>query len=261
MRIAMLGAGNVATHLSKALIRSGNSVVQVWSRNNENAIELALQIGANSIADFESIDEDLDLVIIAVSDDAISYVADSIPNKENRVIIHTSGSTDISVLKKHPNSAVLYPLQTFSKDVDLDFTNVPLFVEGNNEDSLTKVLSLAKQLSKKVTAINSADRVALHIAAVFACNFTNHLFSVSQDILEKSSISFELIKPLIFETVNKIAENKPTDVQTGPAKRNDLGIMTKHLEILRNNPEWHKIYGLISQNIVKKYANPKSSLK
>ncbi len=261
MRIAMLGAGNVAKHLSKALIRSGNPVVQVWSRNNENAIDLALKIGANSIADFQEIDEDVDLVIIAVNDDAISSIANLIPKKDNRIVAHTSGSTDISVLNMHSKSAVLYPLQTFSKNIGLDFTKVPLCIESTDEATEAQLLNLAHQLSEKVEVVSSENRVKLHISAVFACNFTNYLYTVSQELLESSSLSFDLIKPLIFETVNKIVDNAPENVQTGPAKRNDEQIMTKHLEILESNSEWQKLYRLISQNIVKKYAHSKSPVK
>ncbi|HET8829218.1 MAG TPA: DUF2520 domain-containing protein, partial [Pelobium sp.] len=233
--------------------RSGNPVVQVWSRNNENAIDLALAIGANSIVNISDIDDDIDLVVIAVNDDAITSVATLIPKKENRIVAHTSGSTAISVLSMHQKSAVLYPLQTFSKNTDLDFRQVPLCIEGSSEVIETQMLNLAHKLSEKVELVNSENRIVLHIAAVFACNFTNYLFTVSQALLEKSALSFELIKPLIFETLNKITANAPENVQTGPAKRNDEQIMTKHLEILAANPEWQELYRLISQNIVKKY--------
>ncbi len=261
MKIAMLGTGNVATHLSKALVKSGCSVVQVWSRNNQNAIALALEIGATAIVDFKDISDDVELVIIAIKDDAIAVVASQIPKRLGQIVVHTSGSTDISVLNMHSKSAVLYPLQTFSKNVDLDFSKVPLCIEGSDNQTQNLVLNLARTVSDKVQVIDSAARVVLHIAAVFACNFTNYLYTVSQDLLEKSSLSFDLIKPLIFETINKITNNVPENVQTGPAKRNDEDIMTKHLEILQANPEWYELYRLISQNIVKKHLAPKSPVK
>lgn len=257
----MLGAGNVATHLSKTLIRSGNAVLQVWSSNNQNAIDLALAIGANSITDFKDISDDVDLVIIAVNDDAISLVASQIPVSPNRIVAHTSGSTDISLLNKHPKAAVLYPLQTFSKNVDLEFTKVPLCVEGSDDVTEGLILNLANQLSTQVQVVKSKERLKLHIAAVFACNFTNYLYTVSQELLDNSSLSFELIKPLIFETVNKLTTHLPNDVQTGPAKRNDEQIIKKHLDLLSDNPEWQELYRLISQNIVKKYTSAKSPAK
>ena len=135
MRIAMLGAGNVATHFSKALINAGNSIEQVWSRDHSNAIDLASQIGAKSIANIVDISNDIDLVIVAVSDDAILVVSSQVPVQNSRIVVHTSGSTDISALNTHVKSGVLYPLQTFSKDADLDFSVVPLCVEGSNVET------------------------------------------------------------------------------------------------------------------------------
>lgn len=257
----MLGAGNVSMHLSKALINSGHPVVQVWSRNKHNAVDLALKIGANSIDDFKEINEDVDLVIIAVNDDSIASVAALIPKKESRIVLHTSGSTDISVLNMHFKSAVLYPLQTFSKEVELDFGKVPLCIEATDVETQTQILNLSQELSENVQVVSSANRIKLHVAAVFACNFTNYLYTISQNLLEESGLSFELIKPLIFETVNKITVNSPENVQTGPAKRNDEEIMLKHLKILGSNAEWQELYRLISQNIVKKYTQSKSPVK
>nr|WP_294893860.1 Rossmann-like and DUF2520 domain-containing protein [uncultured Pedobacter sp.] len=261
MKVAILGAGNVATHLSKALIMSGNPVVQVWSRNHQNAIELALKTGANSIADLNEIDEDVELIIIAVSDDAIASVAHLIPISNTRIIAHTSGSTNISVLNVHPKTAVLYPLQTFSKNVELDFKTVPLCVEASDTATENIILQLSHKLSNQVEIVSSAKRVLLHISAVFACNFTNYFYAVSQELLQEAGLNFDLIKPLIFETVNKITDHSPYDVQTGPAKRNDEQTIAKHLEILKDKPALQELYGLISQNIVKKYPNAKSSVK
>ncbi|HEX7367529.1 MAG TPA: DUF2520 domain-containing protein [Pelobium sp.] len=252
MRVAMLGSGNVASHLSKALIRSGNPVLQVWSKTHQNAIKLALEIGADSIVDLKEISNDVDLVIIAVADDAIAAVANLIQRKD-WLVVHTSGSTECAVLNQHPKYGVLYPLQTFSKDVELDFSQVPLCIEANNKETENSLLQLGSTLSTNVRVINSLSRLNLHVAAVFACNFTNYLFSLSQNLLEKNDLSFDIIRPLIFETVKKIESNLPADVQTGPAVRNDRKTMQKHLERLQNEPEWQDLYRLISQSIVKKY--------
>lgn len=248
----MLGSGNVASHLSKALIRSGNPVLQVWSKTHQNAIKLALEIGADSIVDLNEISNDVDLVIIAVADDAIAAVANLIQCKD-WLVVHTSGSTECAVLNQHPKYGVLYPLQTFSKDVELDFSQVPLCIEANNKETENSLLQLGSTLSTNVRVINSLSRLNLHVAAVFACNFTNYLFSLSQNLLEKNDLSFDIIRPLIFETVKKIESNLPADVQTGPAVRNDRKTMQKHLERLQNEPEWQDLYRLISQSIVKKY--------
>ncbi|MDA9554742.1 DUF2520 domain-containing protein [Pelobium sp.] len=254
MRIAILGSGNVATHLSKALIKAGYPIKEVWSRHHENAIQLALEIGANSVADIQNISESIDLVIISVSDDAIETVASKIPKKKGRLILHTSGSTSLSILNSFSDECgVIYPLQTFSKAADIDFSQVPLFIEANTSDSLDKVSEIAHQLSENVQIADSEKRVFLHISAVFACNFTNYFYTIAQQILEKQGLSFDLLRPLIQETADKAMLNLPSLVQTGPARRNDQLIINKHLELLSNHPDWQNIYHLISQDIVKMY--------
>lgn len=251
MKVAILGAGNVATHISKALKNSGHSLVQIWSRDYKKGIALASEVGASAILNIEDLNKDVDFVIIAVTDDAIANVASKIPVSASKIIVHTSGSTDLSVLNIHQNFGVLYPLQTFSKDVSLDFSKVPLFVEGINEETQNKILNLAYKLSESVELANSVKRQTLHVSAVFACNFTNYLFTVSQELLEKSGLSFDLLRPLILETIEKTSTKLPVDLQTGPAKRNDRLIINKHLEMLASYPEWQQVYRLISQNIVK----------
>ena len=257
MKIAILGSGNVAFHLSKAFIKAGNPVMQVWSRHHENAINLALEIGANSISDIKDISESVELVIIAVSDDAIENVASQIPFQQNRLIIHTSGTTAINVLQKFSNQCgVIYPLQTFSKSANIDFSIVPLFIEGNSSSSLAKISIIASQLSATVQAADSQTRALLHVSAVFACNFTNHFYTIAQQILQENNLSFDVLRPLIQETAKKAMINLPSTVQTGPAKRNDGLTMNRHIQLLSNHPQWQVIYHLISQDIVKKYHPP-----
>jgi predicted short-subunit dehydrogenase-like oxidoreductase (DUF2520 family) len=254
MKIAILGSGNVASHLSKALIKAGFPVTQVWSRHHENAVNLALEIGANSIPEINDISETIEVVIIAVSDDAIEDVASQIPRKVNRLLIHTSGSTDLKILQKFSDHiGVLYPLQTFSKTADIEFSQTPLFIEANSVFAKEKLTFLAQKLSVKVHQVNSKTRSLLHISAVFACNFTNHFYTIAQQILEKENLSFDLIRPLIQETADKAMLNLPSQVQTGPAKRNDHLIIDKHIELLQSQAQWQKIYQLVSQDIVKMY--------
>jgi predicted short-subunit dehydrogenase-like oxidoreductase (DUF2520 family) len=259
MKIAVLGSGNVATHLSKALIKAGHQVLQVWSRKTENAVNLASEIGANPISDVSEINDDVDFVVIAVSDDAIESVAANIPNKGNRLIIHTSGTTSIDVLQKFANHfGVLYPLQTFSKSSEIDFSQVPLFIEANSVATLELLNKLGYMLSTKVYPADSETRASLHISAVFACNFTNHLYTIAQQILKEKGLSFDLLRPLIKETVDKVLLNSPFEAQTGPAKRNDTLIINKHVELLNLHPRWQDIYQLISQDIVKMHHQPKA---
>ena len=254
MKIAILGAGNVASHLSKAFIKAGHPVTQVWSRHHENAINLALEIGANAVTDIKDLSESVEVVIIAVSDDAIENVVSQIPVKEKRLIIHTSGITDIAILQKFSDyCGVIYPLQTFSKFAEIDFNLVPLFIEGNSNSSFDKISNIASQLSIKVQVADSQTRALLHVSAVFACNFTNHFYTIAQQILQEKNLSFDLLRPLIQETANKAMLNLPSTLQTGPAKRNDELTINKHIELLSSHPQWQVIYHLISQDIVKKY--------
>lgn len=261
MRVAILGAGNVATHLSKALINAGHPVVQVWSRNHKNAIDLALHIGANSIVNIVDIAEDIDLVVIAVNDDAISIVNAQIPSKNGRIVIHTAGSTGLEILNNHPKYGVLYPLQTFSKTIDLDFSKIPLCIEGSDLHTQNTLLNLASLLSNSTQIVNSASRIKLHISAVFACNFTNHFYAIAQELMANSALDFELMKPLIAESAKKINNYSPKGIQTGPAKRHDTLTMERHLKILETKPELYDLYRLISQSIVKMYSVSESPAK
>lgn len=262
MKIVLLGSGNVAFHLSKVLIQAGYPVIQVWSRNPDHAIELALEIGADSITEIASIHPETDIVIIAVNDDGIKNVISQIPNNPNLLILHTSGTTPLSVLEKYSsNCGVLYPLQTFSKTVEVDFKSVPLCIEGSNIEALNQIRDIAQQLSKNVSEVNSQQRALLHISAVFACNFTNHFYSIAQQILENNGLNFDLLRPLIQETTDKVMSNKPSEVQTGPAKRNDEQTIQKHLAILQTQSNWQELYEKLSQDIVKIYQPSLSRLK
>ncbi len=256
MKTAILGSGNVATHLSKALIKAGHPVMQVWSRNHQHAIDLALEIGANSIPEIKDISEKIEMVVISVTDDAIEEVAAQIPETDERLIIHTSGSTKIEPLQKYATQyGVLYPLQTFSKNADLDFSQIPLFVEAVNVVTEEKMMAVASGLSSKVFRINSYKRSLLHASAVFACNFTNHFYAIAEKLLESAELDFDLLRPLIQETSDKVMLNSPFEVQTGPARRGDELTMQKHLHLLRDKPELQNLYQTISQDIVKMYAS------
>lgn len=262
MKIALLGSGNVATHLSKAFIQAGHSILQVWSRNPKHATVLALEIGAESIQEISAIFPEVDIIIISVNDDGIESVALQIKPCPHQLVLHTSGTTPLSILEKYTsNCGVLYPLQTFSKTVDVDFSNVPLCIEGANTIALTQIKNIAQQLSKNVNQINSQQRALLHVSAVFACNFTNYFYYIAQQILEDNNLNFDLLRPLIQETTVKVMLNTPFDVQTGPAKRNDRLTMEKHLTILETYPNWQDIYQKLSQDIVKIYQASQDSAK
>jgi predicted short-subunit dehydrogenase-like oxidoreductase (DUF2520 family) len=250
MNIVLLGSGNVATHLGRAFKMAGQNILQVWSRNLSHAKQLADTIGSNAVSDMDDLNTSADLYIIAVSDDAIAAVAAQL-KVGDKLIVHTSGSTPLNVLDGiSEHTGVFYPLQTFSLNKAVDFRQIPIAIEANNPEDLAAIRSIADRLSERVRELNSTQRKALHVAAVFACNFTNHLFALSQEILEENKLDFDLIRPLIAETAGKINLNDPVTVQTGPAVRNDVSTVKSHLEMLKDQPEMYEIYERLSQSIV-----------
>jgi predicted short-subunit dehydrogenase-like oxidoreductase (DUF2520 family) len=252
MRITLIGSGNVATHLGAAFKNAGHRMVQVYSRNTHNANLLAYHISAEAIDNLDNISTDTDIFIIAVSDDAIAGTAEELA-KFDKLIVHTSGGTDLfSILAFTDNAGVFYPLQTFSKIREVDFRTVPLCIEGANADITGTLKDLAQSISNSVYMIDSIQRKALHLAAVFACNFPNYLYGIAQDLLAAQHIDFELLRPLILETAEKVQNNLPANVQTGPAVRGDQKTMLQHLQLLNNTPELEQLYRLLSQGIIKK---------
>lgn len=250
MDIVLLGSGNVATHLGGALVGAGHRVKQVYSRTGEHAQVLAATLGAAATTDLATIDVQADVYIIAVSDDAIAEVAAHLPNTLQGMVVHTAGSIDMAMLAaRTAEYGVLYPLQTFSKGKAVDFSTVPLAVEASGKAALVRLEALANGLSKRVFQCDSKQRLSLHVAAVFACNFSNHLYAIAADILGGYGLDFDLIRPLILETAQKVMEHQPKDVQTGPAVRNDVHTIAKHLELLRANPSLAHLYRLISKRI------------
>jgi predicted short-subunit dehydrogenase-like oxidoreductase (DUF2520 family) len=251
MRITLVGSGNVATHLGAAFKNAGHQIVQVWSRNLQNAALLAYHIKAEPIADLSEISADTDLIIISVKDDAVETVASFITLK-NVLIVHTCGAVSMQVLEKYfTNCGVFYPLQTFSKTRELDFRSVPLCLESTDKNSMDLLLDLARTVSNNVSVVDSDQRKTLHLAAAFACNFSNYLYSVSADLLQENQLDFELLKPLILETALKVQTFLPAKVQTGPAVRKDEQTMAAHLELLKQHPDLQVIYQLLSQGIIK----------
>jgi predicted short-subunit dehydrogenase-like oxidoreductase (DUF2520 family) len=251
MRITLIGSGNVATHIGAAFKNAGHNIVQVYSPNLQHAALLAYHIKAEAIDDLKQINAETEVFIVSVKDDAIEGIAKQLA-AYNKLILHTSGSTDINVLLKYTDKAgVFYPLQTFSKNKELNFWSVPLCLEAANGDILSPIKELAQTVSNQVYEVNSGQRRVLHLAAVFACNFPNYLYHIAQQLLSDHQLDFDMLKPLITETADKIQQRLPADVQTGPAVRNDTITMDKHLEMLQNEPLMAQIYSLLSQGIIK----------
>lgn len=251
MRITLIGSGNVATHMAAAFKNAGHSIVQVYSPNMQNAALLAYHVKADAIDDLQNINPDTDLFVIAVNDDVIGRVAEKLATFK-KLMVHTSGAVDLyTLLAFSDNVGVFYPLQTFSKVKEVDFSNVPVCIEGNDANITNLLQQLAQTISNKVYLIDSAKRKTLHLAAVFACNFSNYLYNIAQQLLAKQDIDFELLRPLILETAEKVQHNLPANVQTGPAIRNDKHTMDAHIELLQSAPELQQLYILLSQGIIK----------
>ena len=249
-KISIIGAGNVATHLAVAFMDAGKEIIQVFSRKLLRAKELSVKCGAVPINDILEVTNDVDLIVITVSDDALEEVVKKLP-VGNTLVVHTSGSVSMDVLKPYgENIGVFYPLQTFSKDRQLSFNEVPLCLEADSVENLELLKSLAISLTDHIYFIDSVQRKKLHLAAVFACNFPNFLYSIAEDLLDDNGLSFEMMKPLIIETAEKVKAISPSKAQTGPAFREDQKIIDSHLQILENHKEFQEVYNLLSKNII-----------
>ncbi|RKR05289.1 putative short-subunit dehydrogenase-like oxidoreductase (DUF2520 family) [Flavobacterium sp. 90] len=244
-RITIIGSGNVAQHLIKAFSKSEViEIVQVFSRKKE---ALSSLIDYDKIVnDYEELAE-ADLYIIAVSDKAISEVSNQLPF-QNRIVVHTSGAASLDVLNPKNRKGVFYPLQTFSKKKEIDFSTIPMCLEAENTFDFRVLETVAKSISNAVYPINSDQRKALHVAAVFVNNFSNHLYQIGQEICTEHQVPFEVLKPLIQETAEKIKTLDPIDAQTGPAKRKDSNTIEAHLEYLTNENQ-KNIYKILTQSI------------
>lgn len=243
-RISMIGAGNVATHLSQALQNAGHEIIQVYNRTPNSAALLAQQLGCPFTTELTDISA-CDLAIISVKDDAISKVASQL----DCPIAHTSGTKSIAVLGEKA-AAVFYPLQTFSKEKKVDFQNIPICIESNNKELLALLQEIAKSISNNVHQLSSEQRKYLHLSAVIACNFSNLMYQLANEICTEQNIPFDLLKPLITETSQKIQVVSAQEAQTGPAQRKDLATIEKQIALLTTDEEKRKIYELLTQSIL-----------
>ena len=246
-RISMIGAGNLATHLSIALQASGHDVVQLFSRTAKTAVPLAQKLNCPFTTNLIELEQS-DLAIIVVSDDVISEVASQI----TLPMVHTSGTKGMEVLNQNNLHGVLYPLQTFSKNKEVNFQNIPICVEASNKEFEKILVEIAKSVSKKVSLLNSKQRKHLHLSAVMACNFSNLMYTLADEICQAHEIPFELLKPLIEETAHKMQSIAPTDAQTGPASRKDLLTIERHLSHLHTDLEKKEIYQILTESILKR---------
>ena len=249
--VVLIGAGNLASHLAVNLSRCGYRILQIYSHSEYSARLLAESTGSSWTCDPHHILRDADLYIVALKDAVVSDVL-SKANLCGKTVVHCSGSLPMVVLKEFTTSyGVFYPLQTFTKGQPVDFSQVPLFIECCSEEVKDILTSMAEKLSAAVYYADSRQRLALHIAAVFACNFVNHFYTVASSILEKQHLDFSLIHPLMKETLRKSMVMPPFEAQTGPAVRFDTNIISRHLEALQGDPDLSNIYEIVSQHIYK----------
>lgn len=248
--ITLIGAGNLATQLGKALKKSGFKISMVYSRTEKSARELAGVLECPFTTSLKEVDPS-DLVIISVKDDALDSVLSQL-NTGDSIVVHTAGSVSMDLLSNHfKKYGVFYPLQTFSKNRDIDFSEVPICLEASSEMVFKELKVVGQRLSKTVRNISSEERKILHLSAVFTCNFVNHFYQIGDQLLEKKNLDFDLLKPLIRETAEKVMSLKPIEAQTGPAIRLDETIINKHLKLLTDEQELKKIYSFVSESIHK----------
>lgn len=248
-KISIIGSGNVATNLAHAFDRAGHDILQVISANSERAKQLANCFGAYYGNSISSVDLNADFIIICVNDESYFNVLEDLPKGLKPIICHTSGPVSMDVISDYaPNFGVFYPLQSLRKEKYIDFFDVPIFIEGNSTNVRENLMNLADTISNKISEVSSFEREKYHLAAVFANNFTNLMYTLSHKYLEDESLDFQNLIPIIKETANRLADDKPESWQTGPAKRGDTATMQKHIDMLED-PRLKEIYKQLSDYI------------
>lgn len=254
-RISLIGSGKVAWQLAQALENAGHYIEEIWSRQPEHAALLVDHLYAARVQptlDFSH--SRADIFLLTVTDRAVGAVAEALMLPPAALLAHTSGTLPMEVLEQAAGSyGVFYPLQTFSKEKKPDLSEVPFCLEASDKKGLKRLKKLAASLSSKVYELDGDKRKVLHLAAVFACNFTNHMLRISEDILEEEGLDTQLLHPLIMETIDKSMRMGPARSQTGPALRGDQPVLAAHLELLEDRPEWAELYYLISQDVMRHY--------
>lgn len=250
MEIVFVGAGRLATQFAKALHEKGHTIAAVYSRTMESATALSVAVGGFPTDNIPSLPLRADAFILAVKDSALqSLITQLARGREDQTFFHTAGSMPMSVFGAHNHHGVIYPMQTFSKERRVDFGRIPIFVEGSDEPTLQLAWRVAEAVSTDVRELDSDSRRYLHLAAVFACNFTNHCYALAADILERHGLPFSVMLPLIDETAQKVHDIHPRDAQTGPAVRYDENVIEAQRRLLADSPIAQQLYEVLSQSI------------
>lgn len=257
LNLCFLGAGNLATHLSKVLQERGFHISQVYSRSEKSAKDLAQKLDTSYTTFTNQINNDADVYIVALKDAVFDEVLSQIDFR-NKLLVHCSGSMPLSALTEYSgNIGVFYPLQTFSKSREVDFKSIPVFIEANSKNNEDFLVELAQKITDSVSIMNSEKRKFLHISAVFACNFVNHFYAIAAELLKSKDIPFDVLKPLILETAQKVMEIPPQEAQTGPAVRFDENIISDHLNEISDFKNYAELYNSISKSIFEHHQNLK----
>ncbi|MBS1684819.1 MAG: DUF2520 domain-containing protein [Bacteroidetes bacterium] len=246
--ITLIGSGNAATALGRALHKAGHQIVQVWSRSEAHAAQLAKELNAAPTADLQNINGNADIYILSVKDDAIEATAKALP-VSGKILAHTSGIKSKDLLHSSGRYGIFYPFVSMTRDAETDFHTALLMVEGNNEETLKTLAALAQTISDRVRQVEERDRQSLHLAAVFANNFTNYLYTVSEQLLAESGLSFDELRPLIAAHVQRVMEQSPGQLQTGPAIRRDHSTIDVHLDLLSKHQNLKELYSLLTSSI------------
>ena len=251
MKIVFVGAGNLATNVARALKDAGHEITQVYSRTQASADALASQVGAEAVSDLDEVAREADIYIVSVKDGALSDVVARLCDGSRRgLFVHTAGSIPMSIFDGHAGRyGVFYPMQSFSKQRQVDFTDVSIFVEARYESDLRLLTDLGSSLSQHVMQLDSEGRKHLHLAAVFACNFVNHCYDLASEVLDRYGIPFSSMLPLIDETAGKVHSMSPKSAQTGPAIRYDENVIGMQSRMLAYDDRIRQIYDIMSKSI------------
>ncbi len=265
MKISFIGSGNVAWHLAQIFEDNGNIICEVYSRNLLNAKALVKNLfDTTAVNNLDFSESEAKLFVLAVNDDALAEVLAQIELPPNSILVHTSGAKSIEILENwlieyeldSINIGVFYPLMSFTKNKKISINNIPFCIEAPSETIENLLVETAQKMSNIVYLVDSAERKILHISAIFSNNFVNHLIAISQDILEANELDFNLLKPIINETIIKALQASDVhSMQTGPARRGNQKIMKNHLDFLKNEPNHEKIYRVLSESIFNQF-NP-----
>ena len=252
-KIAIIGAGNVAWHLAPALENAGHEVLEVYARSRTGAEQITSRLYSATVKeDLDFSESNSNLFIISVTDGAIGEIANEIILPEGSLLVHTSGAAGLDLLNysSASYSGVLYPLQSFTKGTKMDLAEVPFLIESEDQEVTRNLKMLVKSLKATSYSIRSKDRLAIHVAAVFASNFSNHMLRIAEEIMQRQGLDYEMLKPLVIESISKSLQIGAKKAQTGPAIREDYETLEEHHQFLNYNEEIAEIYRLISQDII-----------